>query len=85
MMSGNGYDGWGWMWLVCGVVVVGIVVLVVLVIRIAVATTNAGPTAKTTTSTPEQILAERYARSELTTEQYRERVENLHVKLSSKG
>lgn len=75
MMWGYGYDGWGWMWLVGGLVVVGTVVLVVVLVRNSAASTKAGSTVKTTT--PEQILAERYARGELTTEQYRERVENL--------
>jgi len=35
------------------------------------------PTAKTAQPTPRQILDERYARGELTTEEYRERVETL--------
>lgn len=75
MMWGYGYNGWGWMWVVGGLVVVGIVVLVVVLIRNSMAPTKAGTTAAT--STPRQILDERYARGELTTEEYRERIETL--------
>ncbi|MGB3909582.1 MAG: SHOCT domain-containing protein [Pseudolysinimonas sp.] len=78
MMWGYGYDGWGWMWLVGGLVLVGIVVLVVFLVRSLAASTRSGPTVTVPTmSMPKQILAERYARGELTTQQYRERVENL--------
>jgi len=74
MMWGYGYSGWGWMWVVGGVVVVGIVVLVVVLIRNSMAPTRP---AATVSSTPRQILDERYARGELTTEEYRERIETL--------
>lgn len=80
MMWGYGYEGWGWMWLVGGLVLVGVVVLVVVLVRLSAASTNAGLTAKTTASTPQQILADRYARGELTTEEYRERRETLDGK-----
>lgn len=72
MMWGYGYEGWGWMWLIGGLVLIGIVVLVVVLVR-----NSAASTAKTTASTPQQILADRYARGELTTQEYRERLEIL--------
>jgi putative membrane protein len=77
MMWGYGYNGWGWMWVVGGVVVVGIVVLVVVLIRNSTVPAREGATAAAATSTPRQILDERYARGELTTEEYRERIETL--------
>ena len=72
MMWGYGYEGWGWMWLIGGLVLIGIVVLVVVLVR-----NSAASTAKTTASAPQQILADRYARGELTTQEYRERLEIL--------
>lgn len=77
MMWGYGYNGWGWMWLVGALVVLGIVVLVVFLVRNSIASPNADAGIKNATSTPRQILDERYARGELTTEEYRERIETL--------
>lgn len=77
MMWGYGYNGWVWMLLVGGLVVVGIVVLIVFLVRNSGASTAAGGSRTSATPTPRQILDERYARGELTTEEYRERIENL--------
>ena len=77
MMSGYGYNGWGWMWLVGALLVIGIVVLIVFLVRNSVASPNAGAGVTNARSTPRQILDERYARGELTTEEYRERIETL--------
>lgn len=77
MMWGYGYNGWVWMLLVGGLVVVGIVVLIVFLVRNSAASTDTGANVTTATPTPRQILDERYARGELTTEEYRERIENL--------
>jgi len=75
MMWGFGYNGLGWMWVVGGLVVVGMVVLVVVLIRNS---TKPGTiVAAAATLTPRQILDERYARGDLTTEEYRERTETL--------
>ena len=72
-----GYGGGAWMWIVGGLVLIGVVVLVVVLIRSATAGTNVGATPAATTSTPRQILDERFARGELTTDEYRERLETL--------
>ncbi len=77
MMWGYGYNGGVWMWVVGGLIVVGLVVLVVALIRNSTAVTRAGTTITAVTSTPRQILDERYARGELNTEEYRERVVTL--------
>jgi putative membrane protein len=73
-------DGWGggWMWLWGIAMMVLFVVVVVWAVR-----TVAGGHGSSQTTTPDpldrarEILAERYARGELTTEEYRERVDQL--------
>lgn len=77
MMWGYGYNGGIWMWVVGGLVVIGIVVLAVVLIRNLTVRGKADTTAAAATSTPRQILDARYARGELTTEEYRERIETL--------
>lgn len=72
-------DGWGggWMWLF------GIATMVLVVVLIAwLARTTAGggqqsPPPTDPVDHARQILAERYARGELTTEEYRERIDQL--------
>ncbi len=76
MMWGYGYNGWGWMWLIGAVVVVGIVVLIVFLIRASITSPRSGNVGNVAV-TPRQILDERYARGELTTEEYRERIATL--------
>ncbi|WP_111721500.1 SHOCT domain-containing protein [Homoserinimonas sp. OAct 916] len=81
MMYGYGFNMW-WMWLYGALAVAGLVVLIVVIVRIAAGGTkgNQGhgnaPTAPGVEAkrTPRQILDERYARGELTTEEYRERL-----------
>jgi len=73
MMWGYGYNGWGWMLLVGALVAIGIVVLIVFLIRNStVSARRVG--ADKGTPRPRQILDERYARGELTTEEYHERI-----------
>ncbi len=81
MMFGYGANMW-WMWLWGLVAVAGIVVLIVVLVRASSGGMSGGarqaipppvsgvPTGKT----PRQILDERYAKGELTTEEYRERL-----------
>jgi putative membrane protein len=72
-------DGWygGWMWLWGIAMMVFSVVRVVWVVR----TVAGGHGPSQSTSDPRhrarEILAERYARGEVTSEEYRERVEHL--------
>ena len=81
MMFGYGANLW-WMWLWGLLAVAGLVVLIIVIVRIAAGgvtrsegsgVSNLGP-GTTAMSTPRQILDERYARGELTTEEYRERI-----------
>ena len=72
-------DGWGggWMWL-WGIAMMAL--FVVLIVWLVRATTGNGATSsppKDPADRAREILAERYARGELTTEEYRERVEQL--------
>jgi putative membrane protein len=72
-------DGWGggWMWL-WGIAMMALfVVLIVWLVRAATdGQVSSGPRSNPTDRARE-ILAERYARGELTTEEYRERAEQL--------
>ncbi|HSL74910.1 MAG TPA: SHOCT domain-containing protein [Ilumatobacteraceae bacterium] len=71
----GGWDG-GWMW-VWGLVITALfVVLIVWLVR-AVATDGRTPPPRDPADRAREILAERYARGELTTEEYRERIDQL--------
>lgn len=72
-------DGWGggWMWL-WGIAMMALfVVLIVWLVRAASGASAGSPPPKDPTDRAREILAERYARGELTTDEYRERVEQL--------
>ena len=76
----DGHMGWGggWLMLIWGTLMMaGLVALVVWLIR----TTDAGGNASSRRDDPlasaRRILAERYARGELSTDEYRERVDQL--------
>ena len=84
MMWGHGWD-MGWWWLFGLLMLVGIallVVFVVLMVRMSAGGSSRGehPGATGSASGPSrarQILDERYAKGELTTEQYREQIRVL--------
>ncbi|WP_111720532.1 SHOCT domain-containing protein [Homoserinimonas sp. OAct 916] len=84
MMYGFGFNMW-WMWLFGLLAVAGLLVLIVVIVWIAVggvkrAGVNGNPPAAPgaeAKSQARQILDERYARGELTTEEYRERLTAL--------
>ena len=83
MMFGYGY-GMGWMWLWGLLALVGILILIFVVVRVTTGgirrneTSGNFPAAGAVERrTPRQILDERYARGELTTEEYRERLSVL--------
>jgi putative membrane protein len=72
-------DGWagGWMWLWGTFMMVGVLIAVVWLVRSVTTGRPTSPTADNGTERARAILAERYARGELTTEEYRERLEHL--------
>ncbi|GHD46025.1 SHOCT domain-containing protein [Mycetocola manganoxydans] len=81
MMGGYGWD-MGWSWLFGLLMLAGIVLLVVLAVRVfgGASSRSAGYGATGPTPGPNrarQILDERYAKGELTTEQYRKQIQVL--------
>lgn len=82
-MMGNGW-GMGWVWVVWPVLILGVVVLAVLVVRGATTRTRshgADPVpprdGESGRSRAQEILDERYARGEITDEEYQERLRHL--------
>ena len=70
--------GMGWMWLFWLLLFVGVVLLVVVAVRaVGVGVTGSGGPASRRPSRAEELLGERYARGELTTEEYQERLRVL--------
>ena len=73
-------DGWGhmgdwgggWMWLWGTVMMIGFAILIVWLVRAS--TGSAGPPQREPAERAREILAERYAKGELSTEEYRERI-----------
>jgi putative membrane protein len=84
MMLGNGF-GMGWAWLFGALVVVGLVLVAVVVVRVfaggykGAATRAIGESRKIpgAGTSARQILDERYAAGELSTEEYQERLRVL--------
>jgi len=84
MMDGYGsMMGWGWMWLFWALIVIGVVLLVVLTIRLVRGgTSEPGRDAHRYDQAPgpltaRQILEQRYARGEIDTAEYKERLQTL--------
>jgi putative membrane protein len=71
--------GFGWMWLFWLLIIVGVALLVVVVVRaVGGGTTRDGPAAPGSgPSAARRVLDERYARGELSTEEYQERIRTL--------
>lgn len=74
--------GMGWMWLFWLLLVIGVVLLVVLAVRavgggITRGTSSGGTAPSPARSRAREVLDERYARGELTSEEYRERLQTL--------
>jgi putative membrane protein len=70
--DGRMMGGWGWMWLV------GLLSMLALVVVVVWAVTRSGSTNRPNPpSRAREILDERYARGEISTEEYRERLDTL--------
>ena len=86
MMSGNAWQ-FNWAWLFGALVVIGAVLLVIVAVRLLLSRRPGDPTLQSAPAAPapaftgepsaRQILDARYARGELTTEEYRERLATL--------
>ena len=78
---GNGYGMGGvWMWIFWPLLIIGVVVLVALLVRILGGGTARGESGQAPSregSRAEQILKERYAAGDLTTEEYQEQLRTL--------
>jgi len=88
MMGYDDYnDGGVWMWVFGGLMILGVLVLIGLAVWAVVTVTNRANRGATTPDTGEvdtsgrartkQVLDERYARGELNTEEYTERLHTL--------
>lgn len=79
MMNGYGMNGF-WMgggWLFGLLIIAGIVLLIVLLVRTRGGDVTHGEQGKQGTNSARRLLDERYARGDLTTEEYQERVRVL--------
>jgi len=87
-MMGYGYnDGGLWMWVFGGLMMVGVLVLIGLAVWAVIAATSRGNRSQATADTSSaemsgrartrQVLDERYARGEMTSEEYTERLHTL--------
>lgn len=85
-MMGDGYGGGGgWMWIFGGLMMVGVLVLVGLAVWAIIAATRRGSTTAAATTPADvsgrertrQVLDERYARGEMNSEEYTERLHTL--------
>lgn len=72
----NHMNGWGgaWMWVWGTLMMIAFVAVIVWLVRTAAAP---GQTQRDTGDRAREILGERYARGELSTEEYRERIKEL--------
>lgn len=87
MMGYDGYNGGVWMWVFGGLMILGVLVLIGLAVWAVVTVTNRANRGATTPDTEavdisgrartRQMLDERYARGELNTEEYTERLHTL--------
>lgn len=78
-------SGMGWMWLFWLLLVVGLALLVLVAVRALFGGVTRGRSTQTATraSTAGDLLDERYARGELNTDEYRERLQALREEGSS--
>lgn len=77
---GTGGMGMGWMWIFGLLLMIGLVVLVVVAVRAMAGGISRGDRGPATTpgrSRARELLDERYARGELSSEEYRERLQGL--------
>lgn len=81
MYWGDEMSGWGWAWMGAGSIVFWalLIVGIVALVRYTRATGAGGGSGQFSRPTPEQLLAERYARGEIDETEYRQRLDGLHT------
>ncbi|GAA4283770.1 hypothetical protein GCM10022261_13010 [Brevibacterium daeguense] len=82
MMYGMGTGGMWWIWVFGVLLLIGVIVLVVVLVQLLAGRPGNAPRggyqgAVASGARAREILAERYARGELSTEEYRERLRTL--------
>lgn len=81
-----GYDGpigaWGWFGMTVGMVAFWALVFAAIYWLVR-STSDRGRAAETRHATPEQLLAERFARGEIDQDEYESRLDTLHRKVPS--
>jgi len=77
MMYWNGMGAWGWIGMSVGMIVFWGLIIAGVVLLVRVVARSAGPHAAA--ASPQQILAERYARGEIADEEYQQRLATLNV------
>lgn len=81
MWVDHGVSGWGYAWMTLGMIVFwGLVVVgIVILVRYLRSEQPRGETSADRPPSPEQLLAERFARGEIDEEEYRMRLETLRT------
>lgn len=82
MMHGFGLSGYGWIWMILNLVItvaviVGIVWFIIWLVRRSDSSGQSNLSAGSTPQSPREILQSRYARGEITREQYLEILADL--------
>jgi putative membrane protein len=74
---GPGVSGWGWFWMVFSMVVFWGLLITLAVVLVRGLNRPAGPPDQQPRPTPEQLLAERFARGEIDEDEYHRRLDAL--------
>lgn len=82
MMHGFGFTGYSWIWMILNLVIVvavivGIVWFIIWLVRRADSSGQSNMNAESAPQSPREILQSRYARGEITREQYLEILQDL--------
>lgn len=82
MYYGDHLSGWGWFGMTLGMILFwGLIVAAIVVLVRWAGASNRPPTDQSTSPTPQQLLAERFARGEIDEAEYRSRLATLHGKV----
>lgn len=79
MIYDHSVGGWGWIWMLVSMLVFwGLLIgAIVLVVRSLAHARPTSPTPGSPTASAEQVLAERFARGDIDSDEYRQRLQTL--------